>query len=109
MLKELTIEEMKEKAKLFEGEEREFVEQMIQTSEAVEAELSEETKRTWGGARPNSGRPALDPEEKASVQVAFRLTPGEKSLLLERFGQEGDTVHKVCQRLAREALEGVGR
>jgi len=58
---------------------------------------------TRGGARLGAGRP-IERGEKASQQVAFRLTPSEAEELLETHGEEGETIHKVCQRLARKAL-----
>lgn len=60
---------------------------------------------TRGGAREGAGRPLVH-GEKATVNVAFRLTPSEKKALLETFSKDGkDSVAKICQRLARQALK----
>jgi hypothetical protein len=60
-------------------------------------------KERRGGAREGAGRPRIE-GEKASEGVNFRLKPSEVKALIDRYSEEGDTIHKICQRLAREAL-----
>jgi hypothetical protein len=56
----------------------------------------------WGGRRPNqTGRPPKAPKDRATVQVAFRLTEAEAEQILA-LAREGETLHSACKRLALE-------
>lgn len=60
----------------------------------------------WGGRRPNqTGRPKKAPKERATVQIAFRLTEAEAAQILA-LAREGETLHSACKRLALEASGG---
>lgn len=62
-----------------------------------------QTAPNWGGHRTNQiGRRPKAEGERASVQVAFRLTPKEEAAIMA-LAREGETLHSACKRLAVEA------
>lgn len=96
------LENLKERGIL--GEDAAFAEDMVSTLEQSEAERG---PFSWGGARPGAGRPPKQ-GEKSTCSVLFNIKPSEKTALLERFGEEGESIHKVCKRLVKQLLEGEG-
>lgn len=59
----------------------------------------------WGGARPNSGRPELPKEEKASEKIFYRIKPAELRALTQMC-QEGESPNQAARRILLEAIKG---
>lgn len=105
-----TMDELR--ADVMQSEDHELRETMLDALDGVEKIRNQRKRRkageTRGGAREGAGRPKKE-GEKATEKVYFVLTPYEVDTLLQAHGLEGESIHKVCQRLVRDALEQLAK
>ena len=105
--KPMTAEEVRGRAK--QNNDQDTLRQLDQIEEARKALERSKARRTRkagetrGGAREGAGRPKKE-GERATEQISFRLTPSERAALVNYYGDDEDTIHKVCARLVRQAM-----